>query len=123
MTRVALAIPQASASQTRQIKRDPGSSVDSRFAKNRDPLALAGSGVSKHEKVTCRAGVLPIGFVWVINGRKHMASDKAARDRANNQKFQDIYIHASQEPWLPFFPGIDFKVLRATKRQVIGPFF
>jgi hypothetical protein len=53
-----------------------------------------------------------------------MTSDKAARDRANNQKFQDIYVHASQEPpWLPFFPGIDFKVLRRTQRQVIGPFF
>ena len=44
-----------------------------------------------------------------------MTSDKAVRDRANNQKFQDIYVHASQEPWLPFFPGIDFKVLRATQ--------
>jgi len=44
-----------------------------------------------------------------------MTSDKAVRDKANNQKFQDIYVHASQEPWLPFFPGIDFKVLRATQ--------
>ena len=44
-----------------------------------------------------------------------MTSDRAARDRANNQKFQDIYVHAAQEPWLPFFSGIDFKVLRATQ--------
>jgi hypothetical protein len=33
-----------------------------------------------------------------------MISDKTARDRANNQKFNDTYVHASQEPWLPFFP-------------------
>jgi hypothetical protein len=32
-----------------------------------------------------------------------MTSDKAARDRTNNQKFQE------------FFPGIDFKVLRVTQ--------
>jgi hypothetical protein len=38
-----------------------------------------------------------------------MISDKTARDRANNQKFKDTYVHASQEPWLPFFPGIEFK--------------
>src|ERR1700720_2358921 len=44
-----------------------------------------------------------------------MISDKTARDRANNQKFSDTYVHASQEPWLPFFPGIEFKVLRTTQ--------
>jgi hypothetical protein len=26
-----------------------------------------------------------------------MISDKTARDRANNQKFKDTYVHASQE--------------------------
>src|ERR1700730_2463733 len=44
-----------------------------------------------------------------------MSSDKTARDQANNQRCKDIYVHASQEPWIPFFPGIDFKVLRATQ--------
>ena len=34
-----------------------------------------------------------------------MISDKTARDRANNQKFKDTYVHASQEPWLPSFRG------------------
>ena len=44
-----------------------------------------------------------------------MTGDKTARDALNNQRFRDIYIHASQEPWLEFFPGIDFKLLRATQ--------
>jgi len=44
-----------------------------------------------------------------------MSGDKLARDQSNNQRFKDIYVHASQEPWIPFFPGIDFKVLRATQ--------
>jgi hypothetical protein len=44
-----------------------------------------------------------------------MTGDKTARDRSNNERFKDIYVHASQEPWIPFFPGIDFKVLRATQ--------
>jgi hypothetical protein len=35
-----------------------------------------------------------------------MSSDKTARDQANNQRFKDIYVHASQEPWIPFFSGI-----------------
>ena len=43
---------------------------------------------------------------------------KTARDKQRNVKFQDTYIHASQEPWLPFSDGIDFKPLRAT--QEIG---
>ena len=44
-----------------------------------------------------------------------MTGDKTARDALNNQRFRDIYVHASQEPWLEFFPGIDFKLLRATQ--------
>jgi hypothetical protein len=48
-------------------------------------------------------------------GRKQMTSDKAQRDALNNQRFQDIYIHASQEPWIGFYPGITFKLLRATQ--------
>jgi len=44
-----------------------------------------------------------------------MSSEKTVRDLANNQRFKDIYVHASQEPWIPFFQGIDFKVLRATQ--------
>src|SRR5262249_60861085 len=48
-------------------------------------------------------------------GRKQMTGDKASRDALNNQRFRDIYVHASQEPWLEFFPGIDFKLLRATQ--------
>ena len=37
-----------------------------------------------------------------------MTSDKAQRDSLNNERFQDIYIHASQEPGIQFYPGIDF---------------
>ena len=44
-----------------------------------------------------------------------MTSDKAQRDTLNNQRFKDIYIHASQEPWIEFYPGIGFKLLRATQ--------
>jgi hypothetical protein len=44
-----------------------------------------------------------------------MTSDKAQRDALNNQRFTDTYIHASQEPWLQFYPGIGFKLLRATQ--------
>ena len=44
-----------------------------------------------------------------------MTSDKAQRDSLNNQRFQDIYIHASQEPWIQFYPGIGFKLLRSTQ--------
>ena len=29
-----------------------------------------------------------------------MTSDKTRRDALNNQQFEDIYIHASQEPWI-----------------------
>ena len=36
-------------------------------------------------------------------------------DQQSNERFQDTYIHASQEPWLPFSDGIDFKPLRATQ--------
>lgn len=43
------------------------------------------------------------------------ASDKTARDRASNVQLRDIYIHTSQQPWLQFSPGIEFKVLRATQ--------
>ena len=42
-----------------------------------------------------------------------MTSDKTQRDALNNERFRDIYIHASQEPWLQFYPGIGFKLLRA----------
>ena len=44
-----------------------------------------------------------------------MTSDKVQRDSLNNQRFRDIYIHASQEPWIQFYPGIGFKLLRATQ--------
>jgi quercetin dioxygenase-like cupin family protein len=44
-----------------------------------------------------------------------MTSDKAKRDALNNERFKDIYIHASQEPWLQFYPGVGFKLLRATQ--------
>jgi quercetin dioxygenase-like cupin family protein len=44
-----------------------------------------------------------------------MSSDKTQRDLMNNERFKDIYVHASQEPWLPFYPGIGFKLLRATQ--------
>jgi hypothetical protein len=43
-----------------------------------------------------------------------MTSDKAQRDSLNNERFQDIYIHASQKPWIQFYPGVGFKLLRAT---------
>jgi hypothetical protein len=44
-----------------------------------------------------------------------MTSDKTQRDAINNQRFKDTYVHASQEPWLKWYPGIDFKLLRATQ--------
>ena len=44
-----------------------------------------------------------------------MSSDKTQRDLMNNERFKDIYVHASQEPWLPFYPGIGFKLLRASQ--------
>ena len=43
-----------------------------------------------------------------------MTSDKAQRDALNNQRFKGIYIHASQESWIEFYPRIGFKLLRAT---------
>jgi hypothetical protein len=52
-----------------------------------------------------------------------MTSDKTQRDAINNQRFKDTYVHASQEPWIQWYPGIDFKLLRAQlKRQVTGQF-
>ena len=44
-----------------------------------------------------------------------MTNDKTERDAINNQRFKDTYVHASQEPWLKWYPGIDFKLLRATR--------
>jgi hypothetical protein len=44
-----------------------------------------------------------------------MVRDKTQRDAINNQRFQDTYVHASQEPWIEFYPGIGFKLLRATQ--------
>jgi hypothetical protein len=44
-----------------------------------------------------------------------MTSEKTRRDALNNQQFEDIYIHASQEPWIEWFPGIGLKMLRATQ--------
>ena len=44
-----------------------------------------------------------------------MTSDKAQRDAANNERFQDRYVHASQKPWIQFYPGVGFKLLRATQ--------
>jgi quercetin dioxygenase-like cupin family protein len=43
------------------------------------------------------------------------SSDKTVRDHASNEQLRDIYIHTSQQPWLQFSPGIEFKVLRATQ--------
>jgi hypothetical protein len=42
-------------------------------------------------------------------------SDKSQRDLEYNKRFQDTYIHTSAEPWLPFCPGIEFKLLRTTQ--------
>ncbi|TXL70740.1 acetylacetone-cleaving protein [Vineibacter terrae] len=44
-----------------------------------------------------------------------MSGNTADRDRQRNAQLQDIYIHTSQQPWLQFSPGIEFKVLRATQ--------
>src|SRR5947209_1667267 len=57
------------------------------------------------------------GTFWPLTNREEaqMTSDKTQRDSLNNQRFQDIYIHASQEPWIEFYPGIGFKLLRATQ--------
>jgi len=42
-------------------------------------------------------------------------TEKLDRDQSSNAQFQDTYIHASQEPWIQFYPGIGFKLLRATQ--------
>jgi hypothetical protein len=42
-------------------------------------------------------------------------TEKIERDQQSNAQFQDTYIHASQQPWLPFSDGIDFKLLRASQ--------
>ena len=44
-----------------------------------------------------------------------MTSDKTQSDALNTRRFRDIYIHSSQEPWIQFYPGIGFKLLRATQ--------
>jgi quercetin dioxygenase-like cupin family protein len=44
-----------------------------------------------------------------------MTSEKAQRDALNNERFLDRYVHASQQPWIEFYPGIGFKLLRATQ--------
>jgi len=44
-----------------------------------------------------------------------MTSDKTQRDAVNNERFKDIYVHASQEPWVQWYPGIGLKLLRATQ--------
>ena len=38
-------------------------------------------------------------------------TEKFERDQGSNTQFQDTYIHASQQPWLPFSDGIDFKLI------------
>src|SRR3954464_11027144 len=50
-----------------------------------------------------------------------MSGDKTQRDLMNNERFKDIYVHASQEPWLPFYPGIGFKLLRASVSGAFVP--
>ena len=52
-----------------------------------------------------------------------MTSEKAQRDALNNERFLDRYVHASQEPWIEFYPGICFELLRATQERDTGPFF
>jgi hypothetical protein len=48
-----------------------------------------------------------------------MTSDKTQRDAINNQRFKDTYVHASQERWLKWYPGIDFKLLRRSEDHLI----
>ena len=50
-----------------------------------------------------------------------MTSDKTQRDALKNQRVKDTYVHASQEPWIQWYPGIDFKMLRATQETVSTP--
>lgn len=42
-------------------------------------------------------------------------TDKSARDAQRNANIKDVYIHTADHPWLPFSPGIDFKVLRTSQ--------
>ena len=44
-----------------------------------------------------------------------MNNDKTQRDAATNERLEEIYIHASQEPWVEWYPGIKMKLLRATQ--------
>src|SRR5690242_6423450 len=48
-------------------------------------------------------------------GGEQMSSGKTQHDAVNNERFEDIYVHASQEPWVQWYPGIGLKLLRATQ--------
>jgi transposase len=61
-------------------------------------------------------------FAFLMSGRvgtsltsKQMTSDKTERDAVNNERSKDIYLHASQEPWVQWHPGIGLKLLRVTQ--------
>jgi quercetin dioxygenase-like cupin family protein len=55
-------------------------------------------------------------FLSLTKAREEaVTSDKTQRDSLNNQRFKDTYVHASQEPWVQFYPRIGFKLLRATQ--------
>ena len=50
-----------------------------------------------------------------------MSSDKTQRDLMNNERFKNIYVHASQEPWLPFYPGSASNSSVQVRKRAIGP--
>jgi quercetin dioxygenase-like cupin family protein len=40
--------------------------------------------------------------------------NKAARDRARNNRIEDVYVNTAGQDWLPFYPGFVFKLLRVS---------
>jgi hypothetical protein len=60
---------------------------------------LSGGG-----EIQCRFALAHLPLI--VGAALPLASDKAQRDALNNQRFTDTYIHASQEPWIQFYPGI-----------------
>jgi quercetin dioxygenase-like cupin family protein len=110
----------------REACRDAGKTVSISVAV---PLTAGFDRLFPATKAICRCPNRSKGRSWPQNCREsgecrlifnqwreeQMTSDKAQRDALNNQRFKDIYIHASQEPWIEFYPGIGFKLLRATQ--------
>jgi anti-sigma factor ChrR (cupin superfamily) len=43
-----------------------------------------------------------------------MSATKSTRDKRHNNRIEDVYVKAGDQPWLPMYPGFSFKVLRVS---------